>query len=140
MRVMGVRIDVDYTGELHCRLVHGPSGTEIETDAPQDNAGKGEAFSPTDLLAASLTSCMLTTMAIKARPEGIELERASGTVEKRMTTESPRRVRQLIAELHLPEALAPAQRARLEEIARTCPVSLSLSPEVRVDLSFVYDL
>jgi putative redox protein len=136
---MGVRIDVRYAGELHCALTHGPSGSQVETDAPKDNAGKGEAFSPTDLLAASLASCAVTTMAIKAPGEGIDFGDADATIEKIMTTSGPRRVAQLEAVLHLSSRLSPEHRERLEAIARSCPVALSLSPDVDVEMRFVYD-
>jgi putative redox protein len=136
---MGVRIDVRYAGELHCALTHGPSGSQVETDAPKDNAGKGAAFSPTDLLAASLASCAVTTMAIKAPGEGIDFGDADATIEKIMTTSGPRRVAQLEAVLHLSSRLSPEHRERLEAIARSCPVALSLSPDVDVEMRFVYD-
>jgi putative redox protein len=135
---MAVSIDATYTGALHCRLVHGPSGAALETDAPKDNAGKGEAFSPTDLLGAALVSCALTTMAIKAPKEDIVLEAAEGRVEKHMTVEGPRRVAGLRADLRLPASLSPDHRARLEAIARSCPVALSLSSDVEIDFRFSY--
>jgi len=136
---MGVQIDVRYVGELHCELTHGPSGARVETDAPKDNAGKGEAFSPTDLLTASLASCALTTMAIKAPSEGIDFGQADGRIEKIMSASGPRRVARIGAELHLPASLSAAHRERLEAIARGCPVALSLSTEIEVELRFVYD-
>lgn len=136
---MGVKIDVRYAGELHCELTHGPSGSKTETDAPKDNAGKGEAFSPTDLLAASLASCAVTTMAIKAPGEGIDFGDADATVEKIMTTSGPRRIARLEAVLHLSSQLSPAHRERLQSIARSCPVALSLSPDVEVEMRFIYD-
>lgn len=137
---MTVQIDVCYSGGLRCEMTHGPSGARVETDAPRDNAGKGEAFSPTDLLAASLASCALTTMAIKAPGEGIDFDQAHATIEKVMSASSPRRVACIGAELHLPVALSVAQRQRLEAIARSCPVALSISKDIQVDLQFVYDL
>lgn len=136
---MGVQIDVDYSGGLRCRLKHGPSGSMVETDAPKDNAGKGEAFSPTDLLAASLVSCALTTIAIKAPGEGIEFGSADAHIEKIMSDSAPRRVARLVAELHLPAALPSADREKLEAIGRGCPVALSLSSEIEVELRFIYD-
>ena len=137
---MGVPIDVRYEGGLHCKLVHGPSGAVLETDAPKDNAGKGEAFSPTDLLGAALASCALTTMAIKGPKEGILFTAGSARVVKEMTREGPRRVAALTCEMRLPASLPAAQRVRLEEIGRGCPVALSLGRDVDVSLRFVYDL
>jgi uncharacterized OsmC-like protein len=135
---MSVTMTVRYEGELHCRLEHGPSKKEIETDAPKDNQGRGEAFSPTDLVGAALVSCAVTTMAIKAPKEGIPFTSAKGRVVKDMTTEPPRRIAKLTLELQMPPGLLPAQRARLEEIARTCPVALSLSKDVELPLVFTY--
>ncbi|NJK88424.1 MAG: OsmC family protein [Myxococcales bacterium] len=135
---MGVLHHTDYAGSLHCQLTHEPSGSTIETDAPKDNAGKGEAFSPTDLLAAALASCAITTMAIKAPREGVPFSTARATVEKIMTTEGLRRVARLRLAISLPEDIPTSARPRLEEIARTCPVSSSLSPGVAVDFEFAY--
>ncbi len=135
---MSVKMSIDYSGELRCTLEHGPSGSRLETDAPKDNFGRGEAFSPTDLLGAALASCAVTTMAIRAPREGIAFAGAKGSVVKEMTSEGPRRVRRLTLELTMPAGLAPAERARLEEIARGCPVALSLAPDVERALSFVY--
>ena len=137
---MGVKIEMDYKGGLHCELVHGPSGNRIETDAPKDNAGRGEAFSPTDLVAAALASCAVTTVAIKAPKEELTFSGATAHVLKGMTTHPPRRIADLTLMIHLAEGTPPAQRPRLEEIARTCPVALSLSQDVKVQMQFVYDL
>lgn len=135
---MAVTMTIDYSGELHCVLRHEPSQQTLETDAPRDNMGKGEAFSPTDLVGAALASCAVTTMAIKAAKEGIPFTGARGRVIKEMTREGPRQIASLTLELTLPESLTPPHRARLEEIARTCPVALSLSPEVALPISFLY--
>lgn len=132
-----VKMDIRYEGQLHCELTHGPSGTRIQTDAPKDNKGRGEAFSPTDLVAAGFASCVLTTMAIKGEPEGIDLTGAFATVEKAMTP-PPRRIDSLTLQVFLPRALTTAQRAKLEEIAHGCPVHLSLHPDVKLPLEFNY--
>lgn len=137
---MGVHIHLTYGGSLRCRLTHGPSNSVLETDAPVDNAGKGESFSPTDLLATALVSCAVTTMAIKAPREGIRFDGSKASVEKVMTGTGPRRIAELRAQFHLPASVEDAHRARLEEIARTCPVALSLSPDVKAELRFIYDL
>ena len=135
---MSVTMSLDYKGELHCELEHGPSKSVIETDAPLDNMGKGEAFSPTDLVGAALLSCAVTTMAIKGPKEGIAFGKVAGRVVKDMTTVPPRRIAKLAVELDMPSGLAPPQRAKLEEIARTCPVALSLSKELELPIVFRY--
>jgi uncharacterized OsmC-like protein len=127
-----------YAGDLHCELVHGPSSSKLETDAPLDNAGRGAAFSPTDLLGAALATCAVTTMAIKAPKEGIPFTEASGSVVKTMTAEPPRKVARLEVELVMPAGLPDVHRRRLEEIARNCPVALSLSDSTDIELRFVY--
>jgi len=135
---MTVTIRIQYTGELHCSLEHGPSGAHLDTDAPRDNAGRGEAFSPTDLVAAALASCAVTTMAIVGPREGIAFAGAEGIVQKEMSAEGPRRIRRLSLELRMPAGLDAAARARLEAIAQGCPVARSLSPEVDLPMRFVY--
>ena len=129
-------MSLHYDGELRCTLVHGPSSTTIRTDAPTDNQGRGESFSPTDLVGAALLSCAVTTMAIKAPKEGIVFGAAKGRVVKEMTTTPPRRIAKLTVEFEL--SAPDAHRARLEEIARTCPVALSLSRDVAVEMRFSY--
>jgi uncharacterized OsmC-like protein len=133
---MSVEIKAEYLGELHCRLTHGPSGSVLETDAPLDNAGRGQAFSPTDLLGAALLSCALTTMAIVGAREGITLERASGRVLKDMQAQ-PRQISRLALEIALPAELNAMERERLQTIANTCPVARSLSLEVQVEMRFI---
>ena len=136
---MAVEIQVEYEGDLHCRLRHGPSGAEIATDAPADNQGRGEAFSPTDLLAASLGSCILTTMAIYARRKEIELRGSRVTVLKEMVADPLRRVGRLVVDIHLPAAIHPSMRQAFENAAHTCPVERSLNPGTTVEMTFHYD-
>ena len=133
-----VRIDIDYTGDLHCRATHAPSGQSLETDAPVDNHGRGESFSPTDLLATSLGTCMATTMDILGRERGYRLGGMTITVVKHMTP-PPRRVARLDVKLVMPETVAniDAQgRADLERRANECPVRLSLLPAIDVPVHF----
>ncbi|HIF93492.1 MAG TPA: OsmC family peroxiredoxin [Myxococcales bacterium] len=130
-----VEMTLVYEGGLHATALHGPSGAAIETDAPIDNQGKGEAFSPTDLLATSLASCMLTTLAIAGEREGWKLDGARARVEKHMQLEPRRRVGCVVVELELPDTLPGAARQRLEEVARGCPVAASLHPDIEVDLT-----
>lgn len=133
-----VEMKAKYVGDKHCELTHGPSGSALETDAPKDNAGRGEKFSPTDLLGASLTSCILTTMAIVAEREGLgEIRGATARVTKEMGT-NPRRVTRLPVEITMPSGIRLENRERLEVIAAGCPVKKSLSAEIDAPIRFVY--
>ncbi|HEB90656.1 MAG TPA: OsmC family peroxiredoxin [Deltaproteobacteria bacterium] len=134
-----VEMTVVYEGGLHTRALHGPSGAGLETDAPVDNQGRGEAFSPTDLVATSLASCMLTTMAIVADREGWSIDGAHARVEKHMELEPRRRVGRIVVGLTMPAGLSEPARVRLEEAARGCPVAESLHPDTRVDLSLHWE-
>jgi putative redox protein len=115
-----------YGGQLRCHSEHGPSGSTLDTDAPTDNQGQGARFSPTDLVATALSTCMLTIMGIVADRHGWSLEGASARVEKTMTSTPPRRIAQLTVWVELPAALDAQQRALLQRAAETCPVKLSL--------------
>ncbi len=134
-----VEIDIRYEGELHCTAEHAPSSTELETDAPVDNMGKGESFSPTDLLATALGTCMATTMGIVARKNGWNIDGITLRVQKVMTKEGPRKVEQLRCLFSVPESvrkgLDATAKQTLEQTARTCPVALSLNPSVEIPLS-----
>ena len=133
-----VKITAEYLGELHCRLTHGPSGAVIETDAPKDNAGRGEAFSPTDLAASALLSCILTTMAIYAKRHGKELTGLSGEVEKEMSAESPRRIARLTVRVNMPNGLSAEERPAYERVGGSCPVHKSLGHGTEVLMTYVY--
>ncbi len=124
-----------YLGDLHCELSHVPSGTQISTDAPKDNMGKGEAFSPTDLIGASLGSCILTTMAIVAKRDGIPFESASFRVIKEMSL-NPRKIGSLSVSVKLPAGISEENQRKLEQVAHGCPVRLSLHPDMKVTLNF----
>lgn len=130
-----VRIDFEYQGDLHCRAEHGPSRAELSTDAPVDNQGRGESFSPTDLVATALGTCMLTTMGILARTLGIDMAGATATVEKEMTG-APRRVQSLTVRIAMPGVASAEDREKLMRAAHTCPVARSLHPEVQVPVEF----
>ncbi len=134
-----VQISIRYGGQKHCDLTHGPSGSKIGTDAPKDNNGKGELFSPTDLVAAALGSCMLTVMGIAAEKEKLSLEGAYATVDKEMGTQ-PRRITSLISHLHLPKAWSLVDRQKMEAVALGCPVKQSLHPEMQIPVHFTYDV
>lgn len=132
-----VKSETVYIGQKHCEIVHGPSGARIATDAPKDNAGRGEAFSPTDLVGAALASCILTTMAIFAERDGVAFTGGRAEVEKEMTA-SPRKIGELRIHILLPKSIPSDYRLKLEEIARTCPVHRSLHPDMKIPLSFTY--
>jgi uncharacterized OsmC-like protein len=131
-----VEITGDYEGELHCRAVHGPSGTAINTDAPKDNQGRGEAFSPTDLVATALATCMATTMAIAARRHKVELTGMRYRATKEMSTEPPRRISRIAVDIWLPPAAKALPPGLLEAAANQCPVHRSLDPSVEKTVQF----
>ncbi len=131
-----VPIQIEYQGELHCKAVHGPSHTELSTDAPVDNQGRGESFSPTDLVATALGTCMLTVMGIMARTLNLDIAGATATVEKEMTTAAPRRIASLAVKIHVPHSLSAEDRQKLERAAHTCPVHKSLHPDIESPIQF----
>jgi uncharacterized OsmC-like protein len=134
-----VNISIRYTGDLHCTAVHGPSQSEIATEAPVDNQGKGEAFSPTDLVGTALGTCMITIMAMAARKHGIELKGTTVTVSKEMSAEAPRRIARLVSEIHIPLPESCPQRQVLEAAALGCPVHRSLHPDVEKPVKFFWE-
>ncbi|HYC54930.1 MAG TPA: OsmC family protein [Candidatus Binatia bacterium] len=133
-----VRIDVEYTGDLHCQATHAPSGAELSTDAPVDNQGRGESFSPTDLVATALGTCMATIMGIVARKNGWAIEGTRMTVDKEMSAGTPRRITRLTVHVEVPASLDDDARATLEQAAHTCPVRLSILPAIDVPVRFTY--
>ncbi len=134
-----VQVNGIYQGEKHCEITHGPSQSKIETDAPKDNHGRGEKFSPTDLVGTALGSCIITTMAILTEKDGIELKGSRFQVQKIMGA-NPRRISELKILLELPAKITKEMRPRLEEIAHSCPVQKSLHPDLVVSLDFSYSL
>lgn len=133
-----VEIKSTYEGDLHCVAIHGPSGSELPTDAPVDNQGRGAAFSPTDLVATALGTCILTTMAIYARRKQLPLEGARARVGKEMTTEGPRRIARLTVQVVMPLPADHPEARALVAAADTCPVKRSLHPDVRVETEWVW--
>jgi putative redox protein len=135
---VAVTIDVEYVGDLHTEAVHGPSGNRLVTDAPVDNGGKGEAFSPTDLAATALGTCLVTIMGIIARRHGWDLTGTRVRVLKEMTSVPIRRIGALTATISIPAGRVtdPADRVLLERGAETCPVRQSLHPDVKVTMVF----
>lgn len=134
-----VEIEIRYEGDLHTTAVHGPSGTQLVTDAPKDNQGRGESFSPTDLVATALGTCIATTMDIVARRQGFSVSGSKVRVGKHMISEPRRRIGKLEVDVVMPAALTPDQRELMEQTARTCPVAESLSPAIELPLVFRYE-
>lgn len=133
-----VKIQVTYQGALRTVARHGPSDTQLITDAPVDNHGKGESFSPTDLVATALGTCMLTVMGIYAQRHEIDITNASVVVEKEMTAVPVRRIARLSVEIQMPLSGDHPQREILERTALTCPVMESLHPDVEKPVRFVW--
>ncbi|QJX46444.1 OsmC family protein [Hymenobacter taeanensis] len=126
-----------YAGHLRTEATHVASGNTILTDAPVDNHGRGEAFSPTDLVSAALGSCMMTIMGIVAERHEVDLTGVTYDVTKHMAAE-PRRIRQIDVTFRMPAVLPEKERTILENAARTCPVALSLNPEIQQEVRFIY--
>jgi putative redox protein len=137
---MGVPIDITYTGNLHCEAVHGPSKTRLFTDAPVDNGGKGESFSPTDLVATALGACMVTIMGIVAKRDNLAIEGTEVHVEKEMVQQPERRIGTLRVKITVKggKDLDQAHRDKLERAAHTCPVHKSLHPDIQTPIEFIY--
>ena len=129
---------VIYLGDLRTQCVHLRSGNTFIIDAPTDNNGKGEAFSPTDTVATALASCMLTVMGIKAADMAVELLNSSAEVTKFMEA-SPRRISKIEVLLKLPKKVSDKEKAILENTARTCPVLQSLHPDIIKEIDFQWD-
>ncbi len=129
------KISVSYEGELRTKCVNSENHKVIYTDAPKDNQGKGELFSPTDLLAAALGSCVLTIMGIAARKNGVSLEGTIAQVEKFMEGHPQRRIGKVKIEVHGPRISTEMQK-KLEQAAHLCPVAASLHPDVKQELIF----
>lgn len=127
-----------YLGQLRCKAVHGPSAVELVTDAPTDNQGRGESFSPTDLIVTALATCKVTTMAIIAQRDNVHLDGTKVYAEKHMSSDQPRRIARIDVKIDFPPGIAPSYRQKLEHAARTCPVAKSLHPDVALDVTFLY--
>lgn len=135
---MAVNITCEYLGDLRVRATHGPSGHVLVTDAPVDNQGKGDVFSPTDLAATAMATCFLTILGINARNTGLDLAGARATIAKHMTTMPPRRLARLDVEIAMPPGVPPEARERLVRAAEACPVKQSLHPDVEIVLSWTW--
>jgi putative redox protein len=132
------KMQIEYLGELRLKATH-YSGAGLITDAPTDNHGKGESFSPTDLLCTSLGTCMITIMGIRAAKLGVNYEGIRAEVLKYMSTDQPRRVVKIRLKIQMPDNLKDApERAEIEQAGLECPVALSLHPSIEQDVEFVY--
>ena len=129
---------VIYSGDLRCESEHLQSGTIIYTDAPTDNHGKGEAFSPTDLCATSLAQCMLTTIAILGKDRGISIDGSYAEVQKNMNPK-PRKIAEIVCDVHIKGNFDDDQKNFIEETAYNCPVALSLSSDLKKTINFTYE-
>jgi putative redox protein len=133
-----VQQNITYLGELRCEATHGPSSVHLITDAPTDNQGKGESFSPTDLVVTALATCIITTSGMVAQREKIKLEGTKIYTEKHMSTDSPRRIVKVVLRFDMPIGIPSDFRSKLKTIATTCPVKQSLHPDVIIDSEFFF--
>jgi putative redox protein len=131
-----VEIQIEYEGNLRCSATHMESGTILITDAPKDNQGLGSSFSPTDLVATALGTCMLTIMGITARKMQLDFSEAKVRVIKEMTATPPRKIARLSVRFDIPLKLTDEQKQQLENAANACPVCRSLDPEVQRAVEF----
>jgi putative redox protein len=137
---MGVKISGKFLGGLNTSMTHELSQASIMTDPPLDNNGEGKSFSPTDLLATAAGSCVMTIMAIYAKKNAIDLGGMACDVEKHMSSAPPRRVASLDINVFMPKNLSIEQRRILEEVGNSCPVLLSLSPDVKLNKKYIYNV
>lgn len=133
---MSVKLSCEYLGDLRVRAQHGPSGSELLTDAPVDNQGKGEAFSPSDLAATAVGSCILTILGIQAKGLGADFRGARVEVDKHMTTVPPRRIARLDVRIAMPAGIPADLRPRLIRAAEACPVKQSLHPDIVIAMEW----
>mgnify|MGYP006282185589 CR=1 FL=1 len=133
---MSVQIQARYDGGVDCTARHEPSGRELRLTAPTDNGGDGSSFSPTDLVATGLLTCVLVTMAMSARKRDFDLPGMKGRVEKRMITSPNRRIGQLPLEIWIPGDYDDKQRATVERAATHCPVHQSLKEDLEIEITF----
>ena len=134
-----VKMKATYLGDLRTECTH-ESGTAIRTDLPKDLGGEAKSFSPTDLFAASLATCMLTIMGIAAKKVGFDLKGTTAEIEKEMSASPPRRIARIAIRVRCPHAPSAQIREKLEQAALQCPVHLSLHPGVKEEVDFVWGL
>lgn len=133
-----IEIRIDYEGELHCSALHVPTGNVLVTDAPVDNNGRGEAFSPTDLVATALGACMATVMGIVAKRKDVELAGMKIVVQKHMSTDAPRRIIALPVAISMPIPADHPIALLLEAAVHACPVHHSIHPDIQVDVIWTW--
>ena len=131
-----VEINIVYEGDLHCEVTHGPSGTVLNTDAPKDNQGNGESFSPTDLVATALGTCIATVMGIAARSLKVDLKGMEVKVTKQMQSAPVRRIASLSVNVRVPVKVTQEQKQKLVDAALACPVHKSLHPDIAAPVEF----
>jgi putative redox protein len=137
---MGVKIKASLQDKHKCEVTHLPSGYTIKTDAPADHFGEGLYFSPTDLVAVALATCIITTISIVAQKSGWDVRGTWAEAEKHMQAAPSRRIGPLIVHVHLPSALSSEVRERVEQIGQSCPVHASLRPDCDMQISYSYDI
>ena len=133
-----VEVTARYDGNLYCTASHTDSGATIRTNAPKDNQGEGNGFSPTDLVGTAMGTCMLTIMGMYARRQGFSIDGATVRVLKEMSATPPRRIAKLTVEFNVPAAVPAELRPRLEEAALSCPVHKSMHPDIQMPVTFRY--
>jgi putative redox protein len=133
-----VEIKLSYEGSLHCSATHMPSGCTLVTDAPLDNNGLGQAFSPTDLLATALGACMATVIGILAKRKEIAVEGMGIIIRKHMSDDQPRRIKRLELDINMPLPTTHPERKLLEAAARGCPVHHSIHPDIEVVMNWLW--
>jgi len=133
-----VEIKLNYEGNLHCSATHMPSGNTLATDAPLDNNGLGQAFSPSDLVATALGACMATVIGIVARRKDLAVGGMAVTVRKFMSDDLPRRIKRLELDLTIPLPASHPERTLLESTARGCPVHHSIHPDIEVVMNWIW--
>lgn len=131
-----VQINIVYKNQLRCEATHEPSGTTLVTDAPKDNQGMAASFSPTDLVATALGTCILTTMEIMARRMNLALDGATASVIKEMATQPTRKIGKLAVHIRIPVKVSDTDRQKLEAAAHACPVHKSMHPDVQMPITF----
>jgi putative redox protein len=131
-----VQQNITYLGALRCEATHSPSSVHLITDAPTDNQGKGESFSPTDLVVTALATCVITTAGMIAQHENVNLEGTKIYAEKHMSTDSPRRIVKVVLDFSMPNGIPLNFRTKLKATAASCPVKQSIHPDIAVDINF----
>lgn len=131
-----VTINVEYLGDLHCKVTHEPSNTSFFTDAPLDNQGRAEFISPTDLTAASIASCIATIMGIAARARNIDIQGLHISAKKEMTNVPFRRISAIYLDINFPIELNEESKKLFINIIKNCPVSRSLNPDIKIEVVF----